>query len=903
MVATVQDATNAVTWAQQLIGGGGYVCGINQLADGTMVIRTDTYGAYYRNTVSNPTGAWRTATAMSSWPASQRYPERNTSPYEIIASPTTPTPTLWMMWYLYAYKSTDLGLTWTQSTGIPTQPTSMNPNDIGGLTRLRQKKGAVDPFNTDHVILTGTGGVYRTTNGGTTWSTIATSSIPLQTDMYSCVIFDYTATADVNGRCPIVYICSCGHGFYKSTDAGVTWAAITGMPTSAMGGDIDALGNLWVVADDGTVYKYTKATTTAATVTNISADNGETVWSVTVDRLYNTNNPGSNRVIVVRSQGGVCQSLNGGTSWGTAIGPDLGNMSLSTPNIPWQNTVAQGGMHLNPGYLDAGQMICDRNVANKLWLTTGIGVWTATLATNASSIVWTENSKGIEQLDGTGAMSTPPAPDTTPGKTFMTAWDRPIWLANLSPTTYPSRYYPNASREIRICTGMDFSSANPKKMFFSVADNLNGVDVPCTYDAATDTWTTLSSPWTGGPGFGSVACASDTNFVWVASGTTRTPKYTTNGGSTWTNCAFSPAPPDQRWWDSIFLSTSRIVVAAERDTVNHPNTFYIWHGNLTTGGIWKSTDGGANFTRVCTGSPVANGVNGAGNGKLKTVYGKSQHLWLSAGYSGNEGDRSSNPSTSCPIKVSIDGGATWTQIPDVYEVYAFGFGTTVAGGNYPSLYIVGYVQTGAAAGLGVSGSPDLGQTSGWEFGVWRCDNIPANPTTTSGWIWKRLTGPASWGIDTSDNPCAIDGDKSTFGTAYIAFTGNSFGVVSVSGQTFSISDASVTEGGNVVFTVSRSGTATGSQTVDYATSNGTATAGVDYTATSGTLTFATSDTSKTVTVPTTDDLVYEGNETFTLTLSNATGGASIATPTATGTIVENDSVPLARKLGLWLRIK
>ena len=102
-------------------------------------------------------------------------------------------------------------------------------------------------------------------------------------------------------------------------------------------------------------------------------------------------------------------------------------------------------------------------------------------------------------------------------------------------------------------------------------------------------------------------------------------------------------------------------------------------------------------------------------------------------------------------------------------------------------------------------------------------------------------------------------------------------------RTVSVSDASAAEGDSAVFTVSLSAASDGEVTVDYATSDGTATAGEDYTATSGTLTFAANETSKTVSVATTDDSVDEDGETFTLTLSNASG-AGLGDGEATGTI-------------------
>ena len=112
----------------------------------------------------------------------------------------------------------------------------------------------------------------------------------------------------------------------------------------------------------------------------------------------------------------------------------------------------------------------------------------------------------------------------------------------------------------------------------------------------------------------------------------------------------------------------------------------------------------------------------------------------------------------------------------------------------------------------------------------------------------------------------------------------------------SVANASVTEGdsgeADLQFTVTLSLAAGHAVTVDWATSketSDTATPGTDYTAGSGSLSFAAGDTSKTVTVKVTGDQVDEANETLTLTLSNATGGADIGDATATGTITDDDT--------------
>ena len=97
-------------------------------------------------------------------------------------------------------------------------------------------------------------------------------------------------------------------------------------------------------------------------------------------------------------------------------------------------------------------------------------------------------------------------------------------------------------------------------------------------------------------------------------------------------------------------------------------------------------------------------------------------------------------------------------------------------------------------------------------------------------------------------------------------------------------------GGSATITVTRSGGLGGGMTAQYATTNGTATAGTDYTATSGTLTFAAGVTSVSFQVPITNDTRDEVTETVNLSLSNPAGGAVLGTRrTASLNIVDNDT--------------
>ena len=106
----------------------------------------------------------------------------------------------------------------------------------------------------------------------------------------------------------------------------------------------------------------------------------------------------------------------------------------------------------------------------------------------------------------------------------------------------------------------------------------------------------------------------------------------------------------------------------------------------------------------------------------------------------------------------------------------------------------------------------------------------------------------------------------------------------------SVSDATVqeAEGAVLVFTATLSHASSRTVTVDYATSDGTAVAGSDYTAASGALTFNAGDTSQTVQVTVLTDSEDEGQETLTLTLSNPSQ-ATLADATGTGTITNGES--------------
>jgi chitinase len=106
----------------------------------------------------------------------------------------------------------------------------------------------------------------------------------------------------------------------------------------------------------------------------------------------------------------------------------------------------------------------------------------------------------------------------------------------------------------------------------------------------------------------------------------------------------------------------------------------------------------------------------------------------------------------------------------------------------------------------------------------------------------------------------------------------------------SLSINNVTGTANATFTVTLAVASGQTVTVNYATTDATATAPADYNPTSGLLTFPAGTLTRQIVVPVVGDLLDENAETYTVTLSGASG-ATIGTAFGTGTITDNDATP------------
>lgn len=286
-------------------------------------------------------------------------------------------------------------------------------------------------------------------------------------------------------------------------------------------------------------------------------------------------------------------------------------------------------------------------------------------------------------------------------------------------------------------------------------------------------------------------------------------------------------------------------------------------GNQTTGGpgggIYNT--GALTMTNCTVSGNVASGEGGG----IYNMSGSTLTL--------NNCTIALNESSSGSIGGLYNGGdldISNTLISDNTSADTGGSGTT--GTNIANL-----VADGSLSGAG-SGDPGLGPlqdnggtgfTHGLSYGSIAID--AGNSATAEDTDQRGTSRPVDGDLDDNALP-----DIGAF--EYIP------GVIEFSADTYSVGESD----GIVTITVVRTGTGDGAASATVATSDGTATAGSDYTAASGTLTWSDGDISaKTLAITIADDLIEEGNETIFLSLTGITGagGGSIL---SAGVIIEDN---------------
>jgi hypothetical protein len=215
----------------------------------------------------------------------------------------------------------------------------------------------------------------------------------------------------------------------------------------------------------------------------------------------------------------------------------------------------------------------------------------------------------------------------------------------------------------------------------------------------------------------------------------------------------------------------------------------------------------------------------------------------------------------------VEGEATWNE-------YALGQSWQVAGAD-------GSGDRGSTVLGTITGPVGVTTVSLNSDGVAVVQSWVDNPSFNNGFVCLDYVG-ASDGLDFPSRETGTVSNRPMLTVTYDAE------------PVLWIDDVSVTEGDagtvSAVFTPTLSASSSQTVTVDYATTDGTATAGSDYVTVSGQVSFAPGATSQPVTVVVNGDVLDEADQTFFVNLSNAVN-ATISDNQGVGTIVDDDPTP------------
>lgn len=664
-------------WNNAVIVGGGFVPGIvfNQRERGLVYARTDIGGLYRRNP---RTREW---IPLLDWVGWDRWGHTGVisvatdevDPDRVYAAVGTYTVESWDPTNGAVLCSRDRGRTWT---------TSPLPFRLGGNMPGRGigERLVVDPSRNSILYLGVRGGfgLWRSTDSGRNWAQVTSfpnvgNVIPDPNDVGGYngdnagvlqTIFDKRGTRRGQAtRTIYVTVADRENNLYRSTDAGRTWARVPGQPTGYIPHKavFDATkGYLYLATSDtvgpydgakGDVWRLDTATGTWTCISPVPSTSDANTFGysgLTIDRQ----NPDT---LVVAAQimwwpdVQMWRSTDGGASWTAAW--DWGAYPERTRRY-------------------------SLDISDSPWLT-----WNATpaLPEIAPKLGWMTEAVEIDPFDsdrflyGTGA--------TIYGSDNLTAWDtggtvditvRAHGLEEvsvnclISPSVGAHVYsgvkdvggfahhdFDRASQMFADPTlsntaGLDFAELAPATLVRAGAGNPAGLAVS-TDSGATWTAATVPEGVTGpGPEDQAVCIAADASrIVWSPAGAPVV--VTADGGQT---------------WQPVSGLESGTPVRADR--VN-PRLFYAY----SQGVFSVSHDGAATFAP----SP-ATGLPAEGNVRFKAVPGHEGDIWLAGGKTdGVYG-----------IWRSTDGGATFTRLPRVDEGDVVGFGKAARGRTYPAVY-------------------------------------------------------------------------------------------------------------------------------------------------------------------------------------------------------------------------
>jgi len=227
-------AADAFKWGNITMGGGGFVSGIITCPTEKNLIfaRTDVGGAYRWD---NDTKSWiplldGLTSDQTSYYGVESMAVDPQSPNKVYISAGT---SYWNSGITAILRSADYGATWT----IVSRVDSLWKCNGNGMGRQTGEKLAVDP-NKGDILFCGTRskGLFKSTDGGDTWTAVTSLTVPSSENGVSFVKFDKSSSSTGNATQTIYAGTSntSGDNLFVSKDGGESWSAISGGPSGFM---------------------------------------------------------------------------------------------------------------------------------------------------------------------------------------------------------------------------------------------------------------------------------------------------------------------------------------------------------------------------------------------------------------------------------------------------------------------------------------------------------------------------------------------------------------------------------------------------------------------------------------------------------------------------------------------
>lgn len=732
------------------------------------------------------------------------------------------------------YRTADAGATWTRT--------------LGTTAGWDGKEVVMDPSNSKTVYAAlgfpwgnANNGIYKSTDNGVTW-TVLTSGLPASTSMgrISLTLSASNPNTLYAGIANTINNGSSLLGIYRTTDGGNNWTLQSNTPNHYNGqgwyNNVIAVDptNASIVYSGGTnIYKSIDAGATWSTITN----------GIHVDFHAIAFNGGT---VYVGCDGGLYKSTTGGNSWTNInnglttvqfykIGSDFNDVNRAMGGTQDNGTKEYSGMTMWTTRLggDGGEVVFDHSNSNIIYGEYQNG--NHQKSTNGGSS-WSAINTGLPS----GPWVTPVEMDPMAPNVLYTIGNNNLYKTSNGGTNWVLLFDApeTLDRDIQVApsnnqmiyvTGAStiFKSTNGGMSFTKISTDLAATNITAIAVHPSQSQTLYVT--NGG--------WSATNHVYK----------TTNGGMTWQNVTSGlPNVP----CNTIVLDPA------------HPEIVYVG----TDLGVYASTDEGATWSGWNTGLPnvVVDELDIQATARVIRAATHGRGMFQSSML---------EPSSITPATISInDVTVTEGNTGTVNATFTVSLSTAGAQPVTVNYETANGTATAGSDYVGSFGTVTLaaGSTS-QNFSVTVKGDVLDEPNET---FFVNLSNSVNATIaDNQGKGTIVDNDAP---------------------PTLSINDVTVMEGNagtvNAVFTVTLATPSGQTVTVNYATANGTATAGSDYVSNSGVLTFPAGSTTRTLNVIVNGDATVEANETFWVNLSNPVN-ATISHNQGVGTINTDDLTP------------